>query len=458
MPISDLVTRFQDNLKQHNWLHKKIIVAISGGLDSMVLATLLCQTGAEIELAHCNFHLRAEESDSDEQFVRAYAGKMGIPLHARQFDTLTIQKEQGGNLEEIARDLRYHWFENLRIALGFDLVAVAHHQQDSIETLLINFFKGTGISGMHGILSEQGCIIRPLLPFTKEALAAFALNHQISWREDSSNASSDFLRNKIRHYLLPAIESVFPQAKTALIGNIERMKEIEMLYRKAIETHRKKLLEQRNGDVYISVLKLKKCDPISTILFELLSPFGFSAAQLPDLVHLLDAPSGKWVANERYRLIRDRKFLILTPNQIPESTFISIEKPTGMVQLEGGFGTLTLKAVPNTDTLILPIKNEDHKELMALKESDFPLILRTLREGDYFYPIGMHRKKKKIGKFLRDLKVPLHEKEKVWVMESQNRIVWVVGFRIDERFKVQPSRKDVWVFSLDKKNNTQTEK
>lgn len=449
--MSDLVTRFQQNLKQHDWLHKKILVAISGGLDSMVLAMLLKQADVEIELAHCNFQLRGEESDGDEQFVRDFAAKMKIPLQVQRFQTKMILQEDGGNLEEIARDLRYNWFEKLRKESGCDFIATAHHQQDSIETLLINFFKGTGIAGMHGILPARGKVIRPLLPFTKEELTLYAQKNELNWREDSSNATNDYLRNQIRHHLLPEIESVFPQAKTALEGNIERMQEVEILYRQAIEVHRKRLLERRNEEFCISILKIKNAKPVATILYELLMPFGFTAAQLPDIIRLLDAPSGKWVGSEKYRLIRDRKYLIVTSQKSIDSGYITIEKPSEKYQIEGDFGRLSLAPAQNIKIQERSSEKSNNKELIALKDTDFPLILRTLRDGDYFYPIGMQRKKKKIGKFLRDLKVPLHEKEKVWVLESQKRIVWILGYRLDDRFKIQNSATDIWSLSVEKK-------
>lgn len=457
--MSGLLQTFQQTLQQQGWQEKKILAAVSGGVDSMCLAALLNDAGVKFQMAHCNFGLRGAESDGDEQMVRQWAEGENIPLHVRRFNTPGILKEEGGNLQDTARRLRYQWFEELRKQLEYDFVAVAHHRQDSIETLLINFFKGCGISGMHGILPRQGQIIRPLLALSKEDLTEYARSQQIPWREDSSNAKDSYLRNKIRHQLLPQIEEVFPQAISALEGNMKRMQEAEVLYDTAISHYRKKLLEKRGKDWYLPVLKLLKCQPLGTVLFEILRPFGFHPGQLPDILHLLKARSGKWVAAKNYRVLRDRDFLVITTNVARESTFIRIAAPEADRDLVITLPDLELN-IQRCDAKLLRENKEKVKEgsgeFIALKETDFPLQLRLFRQGDYFYPLGMGRKKKKVGKFLRDLKIPLHEKERVWVLESKRRIVWVLGYRLDERFKISQGATSVWQFSLEKKDNNQT--
>lgn len=454
----DLLEKFQKQLIAYSWQNKKIIVALSGGVDSMTLAALLKMSNlVTLHLAHCNFGLRGAESDADEKMVRDWAQEMAIPLDVQYFDTPKILEEKGGNLQETARKLRYDWFEALRKQNGFDFIAVGHHRQDAIETLLINFFKGTGISGMHGILNQQGKVIRPLLPFQKEELKAFAHSRHIPWREDSSNTKGDYLRNQIRHRLWPEICQVFPGAEQALWHNITRFSEIEMLYNEAISQYRKNLMERRDKDWYFSILKLKKCAPLSTILYEILNPFGFTTGQIPDISHLLNAESGKWVEAPNYRLLRDRNFLILTPKESIESTFIMIENrgERQNIEWEGHFLELTpLKEIKSVEEAKL--KNLDSRvEIVALTDADFPLYLRLIRQGDYFYPLGMNRKKKKVGRFLRDLKVPLHEKEKIWVLESKKRIIWVLGYRIDERFKVRKNTEELVLLNL-KKGNSMT--
>lgn len=454
-PNQDLREKLQQQLTRHHWRHQKIMVALSGGLDSMCLAALLHDLNVPIVLAHCNFGLRGEESDGDEQLLRDWAEQKNIPLHVQRFDVSKILKEQGGNMEDTARKLRYDWFEELRQTLGFDLIATAHHQQDNIETLLMNFFRGTGIAGLHGILPQQGKIIRPLLSFEKKELKRYALAHDIPWREDSSNKNSIYLRNAIRQQLWPEIERVFPQAVQALSGNAERFRETEILYQESIEGYRKKLMEERQKDWYIPILKLKQVPALKTVLFELLKPFGFTGRQIPDILHLLDAEAGKWLSSESHRLWKDRNFLIITAVEASESTLITIDFPEGEQTIVWSGGRLTMRSLPPDKQPAQWTQKGSVEEFLNLSPQDFPLTLRPAREGDYFYPLGMNRKKKKLGRFLRDQKVPLSQKQDIWVLESRHRIVWVLGHRIDERFKLAANGGNIVRLQW-KKNKNQT--
>lgn len=398
-----IAKRLQEVLQQRQWNQKKIVVAVSGGADSMALAALLHQLGVTIVVAHCNFGLRHEESDGDEAMVKDWAGTKGIPFYVQQFNTRKQLEEAGGNLQETARDLRYQWFEQLRKELGFDLVATAHHSQDSVETMLINFFKGTGIAGMHGILPQQQKIIRPLLSFTKEELQQYASAQGIPWREDSSNLKDDYTRNAIRHQLLPVIEKIFPGSSGNLAGNTRRFAETELLYNQAIEGYRKKLLLQRNKDWYIPVLRLRHIAPLATVLWELVRPFGFSPAQAREVLHLLDAETGRFVSARDYRIIRNRNFLIITPHLPRESTHILIAEGAGSVTTPDYSMTMQ-PAVFNVSDLD-KLKTLGKEELCVdSKQLQFPLVLRPWKTGDYFYPFGMSRKKKKVSRFLIEQK------------------------------------------------------
>lgn len=440
----------KDVLKEHQWADKKILVAVSGGSDSIVLSYLLSVLKVQVVLAHCNFGLRGAESDGDEQLVTAFAKQYDIPCHIKHFDMPALLEKEGGNLQEIARNLRYDWFETLRRELGFDLIATAHHKQDSVETLLMNFFRGTGIAGMHGILPQQGKIIRPLLAFTKEEIQAFAIANDIAWREDSSNQKDHYTRNALRHQLLPVLENIFPNVVDNLAANTQRFAEIEMLYRESVKKYISKIMEQRGNDWYLPVLKLNKVEAVQTLLWEIVQDFGFHAAQLPDIVRLLQAESGKYLVSQTHRIIKSRAFLIITSLQSEESAHVLIER---------------IQETVFTNDFSITLKEEtfDAKRLESLKELPltqicvdaeklvFPLILRPWKTGDYFCPLGKDAKKKKISKYLIEQKMPVHEKEKVWVLESNQKIIWVLGMRADDRFKMKASSKACLLISLKRK-------
>jgi len=454
-----LFPSFAANLEQQEWRYAKIILAVSGGIDSMCMALLFAQAkqyftkspyglaGFDFVIAHCNFQLRGEDSEQDAALVKDWAALKGIPYYQNTFDTPEIIKEEG-NVQIVARRLRYEWFEALRKELNFDYIATAHHQQDSVETLLMNFFKGTGIEGLHGILPEKGRIIRPLLSFNKTDIAAYAAQEKLVWREDVSNQKTDYLRNKVRLELLPGIEKVFPNAVTSIYQNSLRFGEIEELYKQSIQGYRKKLVEQRGKDLYIPLRKLVQCRPLSTIVYELLKPFGLGPAQLHDALQLIDSDSGRYINFEQYRLLKDRNFFIITPLETKNSDNILVEEPTVHFENEQfSFRSKPVKDMPK------PAQIAAAEAYIDVKHLKFPLLLRPWRIGDYLYPIGMGMKKKKVKKLLIDLKIPQHEKDAVWVLESNKKIVWVCGIRSDERFKVKPETKDILHLHF-QKNNT----
>lgn len=449
---------FAANLEHQEWRYAKVILAVSGGVDSMCMAQLFAAAkqyfakspyglaGFDFVIAHCNFQLRGQDSTEDAGLVKGWAALNNVPYYQNTFDTAGIVAAEG-NVQLVARRLRYEWFEALRKELSFDYIATAHHQQDSVETMLMNFFKGTGIEGLHGILPEKGRIIRPLLTFNKTDLTAYAEQENIGWREDVSNQKTDYLRNKVRLELLPAIETVFPNAVHAIYQNSLRFGEIEQLYKQSIQRYRKKLVEQRGKDLYIPLRKLVHCQPLATIVYELLKPFGLGPNQLQDALQLINSDSGRYINFEQYRLLKDRNFFIITPMAADHSENILIEAPGAAIERE----QFTLRSKRVND-MPKPAQIGASEAYIDAASLSFPLLLRPWRMGDYLYPIGMGMKKKKIKKLLIDLKIPQHEKEQVWVIESNKKIVWVCGIRSDERFKVSPATKDILHLHFQKSN------
>ncbi len=408
----------------------------------MALAHLFREGGIPFGVAHCNFGLRAEASDMDEALVADWCQQAGVAFHVTRFDTKQQSLEWKKATQETARILRYEWFETIRQQNGYAAIATAHHANDNVETLLINLFRGTGINGIHGILPDNGHIIRPLLFTTRERLMAYVAEQQIMFREDASNASDDYLRNAVRHKIVPVIKELFPNAIANVNESISRFAEAGQIYNKAIETERKKLIEKRGQDFYIPIRKLRYREPLATICYELLQPFGFTSAQVPHVLGLLESESGHFVPSPTHRIIRNRDFLIVTTLATTGTDFIEVhEAPcvidTGRQQF--AFSIIDKPADVSADA---------NRAYVDLSSVSFPMVLRKWRTGDYFYPLGMGMKKKKVSRLLIDRKMPIHEKEQLYILECNKRIVWVSGVRADERFKVRPSTVKVLVVDM----------
>jgi tRNA(Ile)-lysidine synthase len=408
-------------------------------MDSMALASLYLACNIPFAVAHCNFQLRDKDADLDETFVREWCNMNGITLHHIRFQTKERSTEWKKGTQETARILRYEWFEQVRKEHGYARIATAHHANDNAETMLINLFKGTGISGLHGILPKSNHLIRPLLFATREEIAAYVEEQEIRYREDISNASDDYLRNAVRHNIVPAVEALFPNAVKSLNDSIARFADAEILYRKAIDAELKKLVEKRGQDHYIPVKKLIHRQPLATIMYELLHPYGFSAMQVPHVLNLLQSETGHYVASSTHRVIRNRDFLIITMGAQQAADLILVEAAPCKVDTGRHTFTFDIHDKPKV------IDSDNNLAITDLKNISFPLVLRKWKTGDYFYPMGLAMKKKKVSKLLIGAKMALHEKEDVWVVECGRRIVWVSGLRLDERFKVKDSTEQVLV-------------
>jgi len=416
--------------------NKIFLLTVSGGIDSVVLCDLFSKVDASFVIAHCNFQLRGAESERDEQFVRSLAEKYKKEIVVRRFDTEKYVAENKVSIQEAARTLRYDWFQQLVNDKVADIITTAHHADDNIETVVMNFFRGTGLKGLTGMALDNR-IYRPLLSFRKQEILEYATLNKLNHVEDSSNASNKYTRNFFRNQLLPAIKEFFPAVEENILHNIERLTEVEFIYDEAIKIYKHKLVEVKGSEEHIPILKLQKTAPLKTIIWELIKDKDFTAAQVNEVVKLMEAGNGSYITSAFYRIIKNRKWLVITPKQpVDETTLIIIDnKPGTQIFENAGLIFEEVKTVADYKISTSPnIAQLDAGKII------FPLILRKWKQGDYFYPLGM-RKKKKLSKFFIDQKLSITDKEKIWVLEMDKKIVWVIGLRIDDRFKIEPSTK-----------------
>jgi tRNA(Ile)-lysidine synthase len=433
-----LLQKFKSFISSLNQPQAKFGVAVSGGIDSVVLCELCARAGVYFFLVHCNFKLRGEESERDEQFVRSLATKYGVTVLVKEFDTEKYAAEKKCSVQVAARELRYSWFGELTKENANSYILLAHHANDDIETLLMNFFRGTGIEGLTGmpIIVHDAHCLRPLLKNTRKQIEAFAAEHRLSWVEDSSNSSSKYTRNFFRNELIPMLQKAFPSVEENLLDNINRFKHIDALYKIGIEKLKGEVLEKKASDVIIALHKLAPYKNTS-LIYEIIKEYGFGEKQVDEILKLVDSDSGKYIENESYQIIKHRKKLIITPRLAPAQTAVAVEKDKSHVQLSDTNLHMRFCSIDNWKLN----KSENVAQLDADLIS-FPLLVRRWKEGDYFYPLGL-RKKKKLSRFFIDQKLSRADKEKVWVVESDKKIVWIAGLRIDDRFKITDTAKEV---------------
>lgn len=465
-----LVVQFQNSIKQQHLFSPKdkLILAVSGGVDSVVLCELCKQAGYDFIIAHCNFKLRGEESERDEHFVKEVGKKYLVEVLVQDFNTENYALENKLSTQEAARELRYNWFAELvksQLSIVNNELAetsihhspltiyllTAHHADDNNETVLMNFFRGTGLHGLTGIPASNNYIRRPLLGFSKDTLLAFAKELQLEFVEDSSNQSSKYTRNFFRNELIPAISKVYPQVKENLQHNINRFKEIEKLYQFSINELKKKLCRQKGKECHIPVKQLMAFDN-RALIYEIISGYGFSEKQVEEVVKLADSESGKYIHSplSSYRIIKHRHWFIISPVETYESANIIIEENDQEILFLLGKLRIDKNAhisFDKPDSYRVSTQSSNDTIVIDQKKIQFPLLLRKRKTGDYFYPLGM-KKKKKLNRFLIDLKLSTIAKENVWVVESNQRIVWVVGYRLDERFKLEATTKESLIISL----------
>jgi tRNA(Ile)-lysidine synthase len=432
--MENLLTEFQDSIHRLGITKNgRILLAVSGGMDSVVLTECCMMTGLDIGIAHANFQLRGAESERDEMFVRELALKHHKTFFTKKFDTKKYAEKEKCSIQVAARMLRYEWF---RVLMGkdkelFQFLFTAHHLDDNIETMLMHFFRGTGITGLTGIPQKNEELIRPFLNISRSKLKEFANSQNLDWVEDSSNASDDYTRNYFRNQLIPSLKNIFPEIHNNLENNLLRFTEASVLYHQAISLHKKKLLKKSGSEIHIPILLLKKTIPVHTVIYEIIKEYGFSPGQTEELMKLMDSTNGKYISSSSHRVIKNRDWFIIAPLEEINNAHIIVNHDASSVFYPQGklqFSDFSLKESGSFS------KDPDNAFLDAGK-IQFPLMLRKWKTGDYFYPLGM-KKKKKLSRFFIDQKLSKTAKEKVWVLVMDKHIIWVVGHRIDNRFSI----------------------
>ncbi len=423
----------------------RILIALSGGVDSVVLAHLMLKANYDIALAHCNFHLRQEESNRDEAFVRSWAKENGVELFVKEFDTFSYMKENKLSLEMAARDLRYQWFSSLLKEYGFSYLATAHHLGDSIETFFINLLRGTGIAGLHGIQAKNDKIIRPLLFATREDILNYAKKNNISYVEDSTNSETKFIRNKIRHNLFPVLRDINPNFEFALKKDIDYLKDTEFIFRREIEKVKQEIIEQEKDLIKINISKLLLLNPMKIYLYEILSEYGFNEANINDITQSFEEISGKQFFSKTHRIVKDREYIFVEQRkESPVNDFFLINQNQGSLIFPLKMQFEVLK-----DLRFINISKDKNVAMLDFDLLKFPLVLRKWRQGDSFVPFGM-RKEKKLSDYFTANKYSIIDKENQWILCSEDKIVWLVGERIDDRFRISNKTKNILKIELEK--------
>ncbi|MBN2868922.1 MAG: tRNA lysidine(34) synthetase TilS [Flavobacteriaceae bacterium] len=434
--MPNLVNTFKNHIKQQLPFLKesKLLVAISGGLDSVVLTHLCKEVNLDFALAHCNFNLRGKESDVDESFVLELAEDLDIEVFIQNFDTESFAKNEKLSIQLAARKLRYDWFFELSAQLEFDYILTAHHADDNLETFLINLSRGTGLEGLKGIPEVNGTIVRPLLSFSREDIKDYAKANHLKWSEDSSNASTKYLRNKLRHDVIPVLKEINPEVLANFQSTLAHLNDSSTIVEDAVDSFlNKAIVNIDDSQISYQISEFEALNNPKAYLFEIFKDYGFT--QWKDIENLLTAQSGKLVFSKTHQLLKDRECLILSEMSLEEKQdTISILETETEVKIPTG--TLVFNTVNNIEKTNVSTIYIDKKKL------NYPLTVRYWQEGDYFYPLGMQGKKK-LSKFFKDEKLSLLDKQNTLLLCSNHQVVWVINHRADNRFKITKQTQDI---------------
>lgn len=418
----------------------RILLGVSGGVDSMVMMDLFLQKNYRIAVAHCNFQLRGEESENDQKFVEQVASEKKIHFYTKKFDTENFAKENSMSVQMAARELRYSWFDEIQSKYGYQFIAIGHNLDDVVETFFINLNRGTGIRGLTGIRPVFGNIIRPLLFASRKEIHDYARERDLVFREDSTNIDTKYMRNKIRHNLIPEFNRINPDFGRIMVETIERLKDAEIFLDSSIDKIKSDIIiEQSSNRILIDIDKLKLLKPVNTVLFEIIKDYGFHFNTVKNIISGLSDTSGKKYYSKTHRIIKDRSFLIVTDIEKIDYTEIKIKADIAEIATPVSLSFNRFKRPGNYN-----IPKETKYAVLDFNKLVYPLELRKWRQGDRFKPLGMDHFKK-LSNFFIDYKLSIPDKEAVWIITSGEDIIWVVNHRIDDRFKVDDNTRDIVV-------------
>jgi len=437
-----MLEQFVNEITNHRLFQKqdKILLAVSGGVDSMVMLHLLHEAGYEIAVAHCNFQLRGKESDADENFVKDQSDRLKIPFYSKRFSTNNYAADNGLSIQMAARELRYQWFSELCEGEGYHRIATAHHLNDSLETTLFNFIRGTGIDGMKGITSLAGNLVRPMLTFTADEIINYAKTNNLKWREDSSNKTEDYSRNFLRHQVIPKLKEINPSIEESFKRTNQRLQGAHALVQVALDELKTKFIQNENGQIKIDKAILSTTPYPETVVWELIKEYGFNFTQCLEMVHASGRTPGKRFLSLNSQLIIDRDCWIISK--------VSKPLPPTTIHWDDGhasFGHMEMRIAKSSDK---KFTRDINTGSFDAEKISFPLVWRKWEAGDTFHPLGM-KHSKKLSDFFFFCKVSMADKEIATVIESNGNVIWVVGYRIDDRFKVTDATQSVIHFKID---------
>ena len=425
-----LVKKVKEFIEKEDLFSKqdKILVALSGGADSVALTRILITLGYHCEAAHCNFELRGEESDRDEDFVRNFCRSLNIKCHSIHFETRRYAAQQSISIEMAARELRYNWFSKICEESDCQVVAVAHHKDDSVETMLLNLIRGTGINGLLGIRPKNGNVVRPLLCASRQEVVAYLHRMNQTYVTDSTNLEDEYTRNKIRLNLLPLMEEINPSVKDGLVKTASYLNDISKVYQQAIKESIDRIFITPEKE--ISIEKLMNEPAPQALLFEVLSPLGFNSTQVEEVYGSLNGQPGKRFISSQWQVVKDRDLLLI------EKVKTANDKPQ-----------IIFEEVLLTKDFVIP----KDKNTACFDANKFKgvISIRKWEKGDYFIPFGM-KGKKLVSDFMTDSKFSLLKKEQQWVLSCNDQIAWLIGERTDNRFRIDDSTQKVIIAKLGK--------